>query len=101
MIKKAIEMTKIWNGKELKVGDKLEGRYIKLENVKSDFGDTVKYIVEATDGEKYGIFGSASLNSQFGNVPVNSYVWVEYKGEVTSKSGRTVKQYEVEYDDEM
>ena len=101
MRKKAIELTKIWNTKELSVGDKIEGRYLKSEQVKSDFGENIKYVIQTADGEKFGIFGSASLNNQFNNVPVNSYVWVEYNGEVKSKNGRTVKQYTVEYDDEV
>lgn len=46
------------------------------------------------------MFSSASLDRQFKNVPVGSYVWIEYEGEVTSKNGRPVKQYSVDYDDE-
>ena len=100
MRKKAIEQANIWN-KDLQAGDTIEGRYIKKETVKTQFGDSEKYIVETKEGEKKAIFSTASLERQFANVPVNSYVWVTFKGEETSKNGRPVKVFEVEYDDEM
>ena len=99
MRKKAIEVTKTWN-KDLEKGATLEGKYIKLENYDGNFGRTEKYIIETQDGEKMGVYSSASLSNQFKNVPVGSYVWITYKGEETSKTGRPVKVYEVDYDDE-
>ena len=100
MRKKAIERTTTWN-KNLTAGASLEGKYIKKENFEGQYGTTEKYIIETADGEKVGVFSSASLANQFKNVPEGSYVWITYKGEETSKSGRPVKVYEVEYDDEM
>ena len=99
MRKKAIEMTTTWN-KDLTPGATIEGKYIKQETFKGQYGDTVKYIIETPAGEKMGVFSSASLFNQFKNVPEGSYVWITYKGEETSKNGRPVKVYEVEYDDE-
>jgi hypothetical protein len=100
MRKKAIELTEIWN-KNLQAGDKLEGTYLKKEIVKTQFGDSEKYVIVKPDGTKIGVFSSASLVNQFNNVPEGSYVWIEYKGEETSKNGRPVKSYIVEYDDEV
>lgn len=101
MRKKAIESTQTWN-KDLEKGATLEGIFIKTEIVDSKFGDgkSEKYIIEDNNGEKWGLFASASLIRQFENIPVGSYVWVEYKGEETTKSGRPVKVYSVDYDDE-
>lgn len=99
MRKKAIELTNTWN-KDLAAGATLEGRYIKKETFDGQFGTTEKYIIETSDGEKMGVFSSASLSRQFKNIPEGSYVWITYKGEETSKNGRPVKVYEVEYDDE-
>lgn len=99
MRKKAIEMTTTWN-KDLTAGDKLEGVYLKKETFDGKFGTTEKYVIETADGEKYGVFSSASLMNQFNQVPEGSYVWIEYKGEETSKNGRPVKVFTVEYDDE-
>lgn len=99
MRKKAIEMTNTWN-KDLEIGATLEGAYIKKEVFSGKFGDTEKYVIEKDDGEKLGVFSSASLANQFKNIPEGSYVWIEYKGEETSKNGRPVKVYAVDYDDE-
>lgn len=99
MRKKAIELTKTWN-KDLNIGDKIEGVYLKKEEVTGKYGDTEKYVIETAEGEKLGVFSSATLARQFQNIPEGSYVWIEYKGEETSKNGRPVKVYDVEYDDE-
>lgn len=99
MRKQAIVMTKTWN-KDLEKGATIEGVYIKKEVFDGKFGESEKYIIEDANGEKWGIFSSASLANQFKNIPEGSYVWVEYKGEETSKNGRPVKVYAVDYDDE-
>lgn len=93
------EKTVAWN-KDLEIGDKLEGIYRSKEEFDGNFGRTVKYVIEAGDGTKYGVYGSASLNRQFNLIPAGSYVWIEYTGETTSQNGRTVKTYTVDYDDE-
>lgn len=93
------EQTTTWN-KDLAVGAKLEGVYLSKETFEGDYGLTTKYIVQASDGTKYGVYGSASLNRQFEQIPTGSYVWLEYTGETTSAKGRTVKTYAVDYDDE-
>ena len=100
MRKKAVEITNTWN-KDLTPGATLEGIYTKKEIFDGKYGQTEKYIIETTDGNKLGVFSSASLANQFKNIPEGSYVWVEYKGEETSKNGRPVKVYSVDYDDEF
>ena len=99
MRRKAIELTKTWN-KDLEVGATLEGTFIRTDVVTGDYGQSDKYIIETPDGQLMGVFATASLARQFANIPVNSYVWIEYKGEETSKNGRKVKVYAVEFDDE-
>ena len=99
MRKKAIELTNTWN-KDLDKGATLEGVYVKKEIFDGKYGSTEKYVIEKEDGEKLGVFSSASLANQFKNIPEGSYVWIEYKGEETSKNGRPVKVYAVDYDDE-
>ena len=93
------EKTETWN-KGLNVGDKIEGVYLMKDEFEGNYGDTIKYIIQIADGTKYGVYGSASLNRQFNRVPVGSYVWIEYTGETISTNGRTVKTFNVEYDDE-
>lgn len=99
MRKKAIETTTTWN-KNLNVGDAIEGWFVKTEIYEGNYGDTEKYIIETPNGELKGVFTCANLAKQFNNVPEGSYVWITYNGEVKTKSGRTVKVYDVEYDDE-
>ena len=97
---KTFEKTITWNT-NLTPGATLEGRYIQKDEFDGNYGKTVKYIIEAPDKTKYGVYGSASLNRQFNNVPEGSYVYIEYTGEITSSNGRIVKTYVVEYDDEI
>lgn len=96
--KSAVTMTKTWN-KDLNKGDTLEGIYTKKEVFEGKYGESIKYIINF-NGEDYGVFSSASLDRQFKNIPEGSYVWIEYKGEETSKNGRPVKVYAVDYDDD-
>lgn len=93
------EKTTTWNT-NLSIGDKLEGVYLSKDEFEGNYGLTTKYVVEASDGTKYGVYGSASLNRQFSKIPTGSYVWIEYTGETTSQNGRIVKTYTVDYDDE-
>ena len=99
MRKSAVIMTKTWN-KDLTQGDKIEGVYTKKEIFEGKYGETAKYIINV-NGENFGVFSSASLDRQFKNIPEGSYVWIEYNGEVTSKNGRPVKEYIVDYDDDF
>lgn len=97
---KEIIKTVTWN-KDLTVGATLEGKYISSESFEGKYGETIKYIIKAQDGTDYGVFGSASINRQFANIPVGAYVWITYQGEEPTKSGRTVKVYNIEFDDEV
>lgn len=95
---KTFEKTTTWNA-NLPMGAKLEGVYDSKEEFQGNFGNSIKYVINS-DGTKYGVYGSASLNRQFAMIPEGSYVWIEYTGETTSKNGRIVKTYVVDFDDE-
>lgn len=97
-IKNYIETT-TWN-KNLAEGATLEGHYKGSETFVGKYGETTKYIIEGKDGVNYGVYGSASINRQFANIPEGSYVWITYKGEEPTKNGRTVKVYVIDYDTE-
>lgn len=100
VMKPAVESTLTWN-KDLKVGDSIEGIFEKEEISNGQYGESKKYIIVTKDGNKYGVYGTASLDRQFKNVPEGVLVRITYKGEVASKSGRPVKDFLVEYDDEV
>lgn len=98
MRKAAIEIAKTWN-KNLTAGDTLEGYYIKHETFKGQYGESDKYVILDKSNEKWAVFGSASISRQFENIPEGSYIWITYKGEEQTKSGRPVKVYQIDYDD--
>lgn len=91
--------TTIWN-QELSEGASIEGVYKFNAPVKTKFGESIKYVVIDPSGKAWAIFGSASLNRQFAKIPEGSYVWITYDGTETTKNGRTVKIFNVDYDDE-
>lgn len=91
--------TVTWN-KGLAEGATLEGKYISSETFIGNYGETTKYIIEGQDGITYGVFGSASINRQFATIPEGAYVWITYKGEGTTKNGRSVKLYDIDFDTE-
>lgn len=91
--------TTIWN-KDLAEGATLEGIYTFSSTFIGKFGETNKYVIVDPEGNGWAVFGSASLDRQFKQVPEGSYVWITYKGTEVSKNGRTVKVYSVDYDDE-
>lgn len=82
------------------IGDKLEGLYENKEEFEYDGKQIVKYVITAPDGVKYGLFETAVLKRQFTNIPVGSYVWIEYTGKDTSKKGFPTHTFNVDYDDE-
>ena len=91
--------TTAWNTKELAVGSTLEGQYVAVEQFEGKFGLTTKYVIRTADGTDFGVYGSASIDRQMKNVKLYSQVWITYKGVEQTKNGRTVKVYDIEYDD--
>lgn len=98
--KKFIETTP-WNTKDLVEGSTLEGKYVSSETFIGNYGETTKYIVEASDGTNYGIYSTASIDRQFKNIPEGSYVWITFRGLEKSKNGREVKVFDIDFDDEL
>ena len=92
--------TVTWN-KGLAEGATLEGKYTSSETFIGNYGETTKYIINGNDGVTYGVYGSASIDRQFKNIPEGAYVWITYKGEQPTKNGRTVKVYEIDFDTEV
>ena len=108
MLKKANEPTtnfernRVWN-KELTVGAVLEGVYLKFEEFEGDFGQSIKYTIEASGTKEHvDVYSTASLKRQFAKIPTGSFVRITYKGEQPSRKNPTykVKIFDVEYDDE-
>ena len=92
--------TEAWN-KDLSEGASLEGYFVGKEVFEGQYGETTKYIIEDVNGKNWGVYSSASIDRQFKNVPEGCFVWITFEGNVTSKNGRTVKQYTIDYDPEL
>lgn len=81
-------------------GDRLEGVYESKDEFDYDGKHIIKYVIVSPDGIKYGLFSTASLDRSFNNIPLNSYVWIEYTGKVKTKKGFDAHTFIVDYDDE-
>lgn len=91
----------VWNKKgEIKVGDKIEGFYIQHDKFTSNFGEGESFILLCENDEKKKLMGQADIRRKFANIPLNSYVWVEYVGLVETDNG-SMKEYKVEFDPEV
>lgn len=93
--------SEVWNKKgEISVGDKLEGFYIEHQTFTSKFGEGDAYIILCEDDVKKKIMGQADIRRKFEQIPVGSYVWVEFVGFTETKNG-AMKEYKVEFDPDM
>lgn len=93
--------SEVWNKKgEIQVGDKLEGFYIEHQTFTSKFGDGDSYIILCEDDKKKKIMGQADIRRKFEQIPVGSYVWVEFIGFKETDNG-AMKEYKVEFDPDM
>ena len=91
----------VWNKKgEIKIGDKIEGFYIKHDTFTSKYGDGDSFILLCENDEKKKLMGQADIKRKFENIPLGCYVWVEYVGLVETDNG-TMKEYKVEFDPEL
>ena len=91
----------VWNKKgAIEVGAKTEGKYLGMRKISTKYGETVVYGFIGKDGEAFDVYGSAGLNGKMVQVPVDAWVWLEYKGFTQSTNGNAMKDYSVEYDTE-
>lgn len=88
----------VWNKKgEMSVGDKLEGFYIDRQTFTSKFGEGEAYVVLCEDDVKKKVMGQADLRRKFEQIPVGSYVWLEFLGFKETDNG-AMREYKVEFD---
>ena len=80
MRKKAIELTETWN-KDLEIGAKIEGTYIKKEIIKNQFGESEKYVIETKDTVLYKVLDMDS-NVLFEGTEKYSSIYVGVDGEL-------------------
>lgn len=78
-------------------GEFIEGRYLGIARAKGQNGTFSIHKVRVDGDKTWGLSGTV-LNSGFEDVPVGGKVRVTYLGMEPSKSGRSYKNFQVEYD---
>lgn len=78
-----------WNPE---VGDKLEGKLIKIETNSNQ----MIYIVETEDNKRIRIWGKTYLNQLMDEIELNDYIRITYNGIETTKNNHDMKKYNVE-----
>lgn len=72
------------------------GKYIGMKTNVGPNASNIYNIVNEADGEIWGVWGSAVIDSKFEEIPLNSRVRVEYLGKKPGKRGE-FKDYSVKY----
>ena len=78
-----------WNPE---VGDKLEGKLVKIERNSSQ----MIYILETNDKKRIRIWGKTYLNQLMDEIELNDYIRITYNGVKTTKNNRNMKKYNLE-----
>ena len=88
------EFPQMWNGRDLSVGEAVQGRYVELrENIGQNRS---KVYIVATDAGTVGLWGSVVLDDLFTEVQVGKIVRVTYLGKLQGKrGGKPYKNYQV------
>ena len=72
------------------------GKYIGMKTNVGPNASNIYNIVNEADGEIWGVWGSAVIDSKFEEIPVNSRVRIEYLGKKPGKRGE-FKDYSIKY----
>lgn len=82
-----------------KVGQTVQGYYIGAKIVTTDYGKSKLHILQ-TEAGNVGVWGSAKLDEKLGAVEPGYLTFITYRGKVKLPGGKTMKKFDVEYDDE-
>jgi hypothetical protein len=83
-----------------KDGDNIEGYLVEKGNIRVDDRDIPRYVFQTDNGLK-STLGSYKLNELLEEVEVGCLTRVTFRGKEKIGGGRTLKQFEVEYDSEV
>ncbi len=81
--------------KPKKPGDVLEGHYLGADMVTAKGRTFRSYRIKPEGAEKPMAVAGAMLQTSLERVPIGSYVWITFKGEIVTDNG-TAKDFEVE-----
>jgi hypothetical protein len=82
-----------------KVGQQLNGYYLGFKTVTTDFGPSKLHVL-VTDAGTVGCWGSAQLDSKLGTVAKGTATFITFGGKTKIAGGKTMKNFDVEYDDD-
>lgn len=82
-----------------KPGQTFEGYYLGSKKVNTNMGQSTLQIFQ-TDKGNVGVWGSADIDRKLSAVPVGSYTEIAYLKKTKLDGGRTMKKFDVGYDDE-
>lgn len=84
-----LEVDRMWFSKDepLKKGDELEGRYVEKKTGVGPRNSNV-YVIETSEGEKVGIWGSTVIDGRFETISIGKMVGIEYLGIQKTKDGK-------------
>jgi len=75
-------------------GDKHEGVYSGIQVLDPQYKPLFKV------GDKL-VKPTAQIERAFATIPVGSYVWIEFKGKVSIKGGKTMNTFKIENDPDL
>jgi ASC-1-like (ASCH) protein len=82
----------IW--KPINIGDSVEGVLVGMDQAVGRNESNI-YSLEAPNGEKWKIWGSAILDDRLKYVKVGDKIKIVYEGSTVNKSGQPLKLYKV------
>lgn len=83
-----------------KIGQEAQGFYLGYKTITTDVGDSKLHVFTGESGN-FGIFGCYQLDTKLADVPKGHLTFVEFQGKAKLKGGKTMKNFDVDYDDEI
>lgn len=83
-----------------KKGQQVEGYYLGFKNIETDYGPSKLHVFKGEDGN-FGVYGSHKLDEKLASVPAGAMTFVTFDGKVKIPGGKTMKRFDVDYDDEL
>lgn len=83
-----------------KVGQSIEGHFVGSKQIETDFGKSKLHVFKGDEGN-FGVYGSSKLDEKLLTVPTGAMTWVTFQGKVSIPGGKTMKKFDVDFDDEL
>lgn len=84
---------------QVKRGREVSGYLLGHKKITTDYGPATVHILQGADGN-FGIYGSKQLTDNLTQIELGTMVFVKYVEKIKLKGGKTLKKFDVEFDDE-